>query len=77
MRIFSDILIQKEYGLSNPANVQDLDDKITRHARDAHKIISADNKMWMKIHKTDKSILLFFLHCIIPVRISKNEIHTK
>jgi hypothetical protein len=37
-----------------PVNVQDLDDKITRHTRDAHKIISVDNMMWMKIHKTEK-----------------------
>jgi hypothetical protein len=37
-----------------PANVQYLDDKITRHARDAHKIISVDNMMWMKIHKKEK-----------------------
>ena len=36
------------------ANVQDLDDKIAKHARDAHNIASLDKDMWMKIHKTEK-----------------------
>ena len=39
--------------------MQDLDDKITRHARDAHKIISVNKMMWMKIYKTEKEIYLF------------------
>ena len=28
------------------ANVQDLDDKIARHAREAHKITSLDEDIW-------------------------------
>ena len=36
------------------ANVQDLDDKIAQHAREAHKIPSLDKEMWMKIHKAEK-----------------------
>ena len=36
------------------ANVQDLDDKIARQAREAHKIASLDKDMWMKIHKAEK-----------------------
>ncbi len=36
------------------ANVQDLDDKIAKHAREAHKIPSLDKEMWMKIHKAEK-----------------------
>ena len=36
------------------ANVQDLDDKIAKHAREAHKIASLDKDMWMKIHTAEK-----------------------
>ena len=36
------------------ANVQDLDDKVAQHAREAHKIPSLDKEMWMKIHKAEK-----------------------
>lgn len=36
------------------ANVQDLDDKIARHAREAHKITTLDKEMWTKIHKAEK-----------------------
>ena len=46
------------YGLckfeATAANVQDLDDKIAQHAREAHKIPSLDKEMWMKIHKAEK-----------------------
>lgn len=36
------------------ANVQDLDDKIAKHARDVHNMGSMDKEMWMKIHKAEK-----------------------
>ena len=36
------------------ANVQELDDKIAKHARDAHNIASLDKDMWTKIHKAEK-----------------------
>ena len=36
------------------ANVQDLDDKVAQHARDAHKIASLDKEMWMMILKAEK-----------------------
>jgi predicted small metal-binding protein len=36
------------------ANVQDLDDKIAKHAREVHNMPSLDKEMWMKIHKAEK-----------------------
>ena len=36
------------------ANVQDLDDKITKHAHDVHHIDALDKGMWIKIHKAEK-----------------------
>jgi predicted small metal-binding protein len=36
------------------ANVQELDEKVAQHAREAHKIASLDKDMWIKIHKAEK-----------------------
>lgn len=35
------------------ANVQELDDKVAKHARGAHNITSLDKDMWTKIHKVE------------------------
>lgn len=35
-------------------NVQELDDKIAKHAREVHNIPSLDKEMWIKIHKAEK-----------------------
>jgi len=49
----------KDIGMACPfeataANVQDLDDKIAKHAKEAHGMASIDKDMWMKIHKAEK-----------------------
>jgi predicted small metal-binding protein len=35
-------------------NVQDLDDKVARHARQVHNIPSLNKRMWTKIHTAEK-----------------------
>ena len=49
----------KDIGMDCPfeataANVQELDNKIVKHAHDAHKIESLDKDMWMKICRVEK-----------------------
>jgi len=36
------------------ANVQELDEKVAKHAADAHNMKSMDKDMWMKIHSVEK-----------------------
>jgi predicted small metal-binding protein len=35
-------------------NVQELDEKIAKHAREVHNIQNLDKDMWIKIHKVEK-----------------------
>ncbi len=36
------------------ANVQELDEKIAKHAKEAHNIAALDKDMWKKIHTAEK-----------------------